>query len=184
MRTKHTLLLIAVAGIVTMATPALGQNPAMPMMGMRHDSTTMAEMAIVHELIRNHDRITRTVTNLPDGIRTVTESTDSSLAKLIRQHVEAMTTRVASRDDPGLPMESSALRAIYRSGTSVRTTIDTTARGAIVVQTSTDSATVVALQQHATEVTDLVRRGMAAMHDGMMRMRDQMMPAKLPGTRP
>lgn len=182
MHTKRMAWLAAVAGVATMATAAPGQGPGMRMMGMRHDSTTMAEMAIVHELIRNHDRITRTVTNLPDGIRTVTESTDSSLAKQIRLHVVAMAARVANRDDPGLPMESSALRAIYRSGTDVRTTIDTTALGAVVVQTSTDSATVAALQQHAAEVTELVRRGMAAMHDAMMRTRGQMMPAKPPGT--
>jgi hypothetical protein len=41
--------------------------------------------------------------------------------------------------------------------------------GIVVVQTSTDLETVAALQQHASEVTDFVKHGMAAMHAAMMR---------------
>ncbi len=44
-----------------------GMGPGM----MGHDAATMAQMGDIHELFVNHDRITRTVTNLPDGIRTV-----------------------------------------------------------------------------------------------------------------
>jgi hypothetical protein len=138
------------------------------MMGMRRDSATMTQMTVIHELILNHDRITRTVTNLPDGIRTVTESTDSATAKRIREHVVSMSRRVPASDDPGLPMESPALRAIYRNGAKITTVVDTTPKGIVVVQTSTDSATVMALQQHAAEVTALVRDGMEAMHRAMM----------------
>ena len=71
-----------------------------------------------------------------------------------------MNRRVATNDDPGLPMESPALRAIYLNGAKITTVADTTPNGIVVIQTSTDSATVAALQQHATEVTDLVRGGM------------------------
>lgn len=147
----------------------MGMGPGM-MMGMRHDSATMAQMAVIHELVLNHDRIARTVTNLPDGIRTVTESEDSLMARRIREHVATMNQRVGAADDPGLPIESVALRALYRNGDKIRTVIDTTAKGVVVVQTSRDSATVAALQQHATEVSDLVRGGMAAMHQAMMKM--------------
>jgi hypothetical protein len=41
--------------------------------------------------------------------------------------------------------------------------------GIVVVQTSTDRETVAALQQHASEVTDFVNGGMAAMHAAMMK---------------
>jgi hypothetical protein len=116
-----------------------------------------------------HERIKRTVTNLSDGIRTVTESDDPRLARLIREHVATMDRRVSAGDDPGLPMESPALRALFRDRDKIRTTNDTTPRGIVVVQTSSDSATVAALQQHAAEVSDLVQRGMTAMHEGMMR---------------
>ena len=51
-----------------------GMGPGM--MGMNHGSATAAEHNDIRELFFNHDRINRTVTNLPNGIRTVTESDD------------------------------------------------------------------------------------------------------------
>jgi hypothetical protein len=139
------------------------------MMGMSHDSRTMAEMGTIHELIVNHDRIKRSVTNLPDGIRTVTESDEPQIAKLIKEHVASMDQRVSAKSDPGLPIESPALRSILRNGDKVQTTIETTQKGAIVIQTSTDAETVAALQQHASEVSDLVQGGMTALHSAMMK---------------
>ena len=46
--------------------------------GMMGGNATMDERSGIHDLFSNHDRIRRTVTNLPDGIRTVTESTPAS----------------------------------------------------------------------------------------------------------
>ena len=76
--------------------------------------------------------------------------------------------RVETGDDPGLPMESEALRAIYRYHDRIRTTFEPTSIGIIVTQTSSDPETVAALQQHAREVTNFVNQGMAAMHAAMM----------------
>lgn len=133
-------------------------------MGMRHDSTTSVQMAVIHDLMMNHARISRNVTNLPDGVRTVTESDDSVLARRIKEHVAGMYLRVASGDDPGWPMESEALRTIFRDQARIRTVVDTTPKGIVMVQTSADSGTVAALQRHAAEVSELVRGGMAVMH--------------------
>ena len=138
-------------------------------MGSGRDVAAMAEMGDIHELFINHDRITRTVTNLPDGIRTVTESTDPRIAQVLRDHVTTMGQRVDAGSDPGLPIESEALRAIYRNHDKIHTTFEPTANGIVVLQTSTDHATVAALQQHAAEVTDFVNGGMAAAHAAMMR---------------
>jgi hypothetical protein len=135
---------------------------------MRHESGTMEQMRTIHDLLANHDRIRRTVTNLPDGIRTVTESDDPRIARLLKEHVAGMGQRVAAGSDPGLPMESPALRAIFRNYGSIRTTTEQTATGVIVVQTSSDPKTVTLLQQHAAEVTGLVNGGMAALHARMM----------------
>jgi hypothetical protein len=143
-----------------------GMGPGMMRMG--HDSATMAELGVIHELIANHDRIRRTVTNLPDGIRTVTESDDPKLAEAIKTHVAEMGRRVAAGDDPGLPIETPALHAIFRDKDKIRTTVETTEKGVVVVQTSDDAKTVAALQKHAAEVTDLVQGGMAAVHTAMM----------------
>ena len=139
------------------------------MMGRGHDAAMMAEMADVHELFFNHDRITRTVMNLPNGIRTVTESSDPRIAQLLKDHVTSSRQRVETGNDPGLPIESPALRSIYQNYDKIRTTVESTATGIVVTQTSADQPTVAALQQHASEVTDFVKDGMAAMHAAMMR---------------
>jgi hypothetical protein len=184
-RTKSWLILstfgiaIPVASAVAQGRAGMPTGPGM-MMAMTHDSATMAQMRVIHELVVNNTRITRTVTNLPDGIRTTTESADPRLAKLIKEHVVTMEARVAKADDPRLPIESPALHAIFSGYDKIRTTTDTTANGIIVVQTSADTAIVTALQQHAAEVTDLVKRGMAAMHEAMMKNMGMAMPATRP----
>ena len=139
------------------------------MMGMNHGSATESEHSDIRDLFFNHDRIKRTVTNLPDGIRTVTESDDPELAETIKKHVAEMGKRVEEGRDPGLPIESPALRQIFRDKDKIKSTYEVTEKGVIVVQTSTDAATVKALQVHAAEVTDFAQRGMVAMHEAMMK---------------
>ena len=173
---KHTYKLSIFFVFTLIATMAAAQQPTTPPRGMAgmgpammgHDSSTMAEMGAIHQLMVNHDRINRTVTNLTDGIRTVTESDDPQIAKIIKEHVSGMDQHVSAGNDPGLPMESPALHSIFRNADKVHTSIQTTANGVIVVQTSTDSETVAALQKHASEVSDLVKGGTAAMHAAMM----------------
>ena len=111
----------------------------------------------------------RTVVNLPNGIRTVTESDDPRIARIIKEHVANMGERVSAGKDPGLPIESPALRAIFKYKDKITTTVETTAKGSIVVQTSSDPETVAVLQKHASEVSDLVRGGVPALHTAMMR---------------
>ena len=84
------------------------------MMGVAHDSATMEQLRVIHTLFINHDHIKRTVTNLPNGIRTVTESDDPKIAALLKAHVADMMKRVGAGDDPGLPIESDALHSIFR----------------------------------------------------------------------
>jgi hypothetical protein len=145
------------------------------MMGMAHDAATMSQLQVIHTMLINHNRITRTVTNLPNGIRTVTESDDPALAGLIKQHVADMGKRVGAGDDPGLPIESDALHSIFRDKDKIHTTYETIAKGIVVVQTSDDTQTVAALQSHAGEVTDLVHGGMAALQTAMMKNHGGMM---------
>ena len=139
------------------------------MMGLNGGSATMDERRDIHGLLFNHDRIKRTVTNLPDGIRTVTESDDPEVATTIKKHVTEMGKRVEGGRDPGLPIESPALHSIFRHKDKVKTAYETTEKGIVVVQTSTDESAVKALQDHAAEVTDLAQRGMVAAHEAMMK---------------
>jgi hypothetical protein len=132
-------------------------------------------------LFINHDKIKRTVTNLPDGIRTTTESDDPHIAQLLKEHVASMGKRVETGNDPGLPIESEALHSIFKNYGKIATKVETTDKGVIVVQTSTDKDAVVALQQHASEVSDFVTEGMVAMRNAMMKKMGGMMPAAMHG---
>lgn len=139
------------------------------MMGLHGGSATMAERRDIHGLLFDHNRIKRTVTNLPDGIRTVTESDDAEVAATIKRHVAEMGKRVEEGRDPGLPIESPALHSIFRNKDKIKSAYETTEKGIIVTQTSADADTVKALQDHAAEVTDLAQRGMVAAHEAMMK---------------
>jgi hypothetical protein len=150
-----------------MGAGMMGMGPGM--MGMHGGSATMEERRDIHELLFNHESIKRSVTNLPDGIRTVTESDDPQLAETIKTHVAQMGQRVEEGRDPDLPMETPALRSIFRNKDKIKSAYEVTEKGVIVVQTSTDALAVKALQDHAAEVSDLARRGMVAAHEAMMR---------------
>ncbi len=173
---KRTYVLSITFVFASMAAVATAQQPTTPPGGTRgmgagmmsHDSSSMGEMRAIHELMVNHDQIHRTVTNLADGIRTVTESDDPEIATIIQAHVLGMDRHMSAGKDPGLPMETPSVHSLFRNADKVHTSIQTTAKGAIVVQTSTDPETVATLQKHALEVSDLVKGGMAAMHSAMM----------------
>jgi hypothetical protein len=143
--------------------------------GMMGGNATAAEHSDIRDLFFNHDRIKRTVTNLPDGIRTVTESDDPQVAATIKKHVAEMGQRVDEGRDPGLPIESPALHSIFRYKDKIKSTYEVTEKGIMVVQTSTDPSAVKALQDHAAEVTDLAQRGMVAAQEAMMKNRGGMM---------
>ena len=151
------------------------------MMGVAHDSATMEQLRVIHTLFINHDHIKRTVTNLPNGIRTVTELDDPKIAALLKAHVADMMKRVGAGDDPGLPIESDALHSIFRDKDKIRTNAETTARGIVVVQTSDDPKVVAELQEHAAQVTDFAQEGMAAIHTAMMRKFGGGMPGHMMG---
>lgn len=168
-------------GMMQHMDPGMGKGMGPGMMGMGHDQATMAQMGDIHALLINHDRIKRTVTNLSDGIRTVTESDDPQIAELIKTHVAQMGQRVRAGDDPGLPIESPALRAIFQFKDKINTTYETTANGIVVTQTSIDPKAVAVLQEHAAEVTDLVKGGMPALHAAMMRNHGGMMGGMMHG---
>jgi hypothetical protein len=168
MNRSPAILLLAAPFLLVVQSVA--QQPVAP-----SPSTATAEMDVIHTLIAGHDAIRRTVTNLPDGIRTVTESDDPQIAKLIQDHVVSMNQRVNSRSDPGFPDESPALKLILRNGDKVQTTVELTRNGAVAVRKSKDPRIVAALQSHALEVSDLVKRGMEAMMESMMKNGGAMM---------
>jgi hypothetical protein len=157
------------AAVAASAHPG-GMGPGMmgpgmggPMAGrMRHGDASFADdMRLVHAMLFDHDKIKRTVANLPDGIRTVTESDDPGVARAIKAHVASMEQRLS--DGKTFNLFSPTLPVLFENKDKIKTVVETTERGSIVTQTSGDAKVVAALQAHAVEVSELARDGMAAM---------------------
>jgi hypothetical protein len=140
-------------------------------MGMGHMfkgvDTTEAEEAELRAMFENHPGITRTVENLPNGIRTVTAAADEDLRNALISHAVGMIDRVDQGRDPKVFIQSPTLDVLFRNRALITTEIDTTDDGIIVTQTSDDAETVAALQKHAAEVSDLAARGMQSVHESM-----------------
>ena len=138
-----------------------------PMAGpMQHgDQAFAADMQLVQGMVHNNDKIKRTVANLPDGIRTVTESDDPKVAEYIKAHVASMQKRL----DEGrvFNLFSPTLPTLFAKKDKIKTAVETTGKGVTVTQTSSDPEVVAALQAHAVEVSELARDGVAAMMRGM-----------------
>lgn len=131
------------------------------------DAGFAADMGLVHAMLVGHEAIVRTVTNLPNGVTTLTESNDPQIAAYIKAHVASMDQRLVTGEV--FNMGSSTIPTIFENAERVRTEIDETATGVKFTQTTEDPALVATLQAHAEEVSELARDGMAAMMRNMMK---------------
>lgn len=139
------------------------------MPGLRGLNATPEESAELAVLFRNFETISREVTNLPNGIRTVTRSSDDAVMATLVSHVIGMIDRVERGDDPQIGIQSPTLNIFFARGEGIHSEIDVTDDGIVVVQTSDDPEIVTALQTHAAEVSAMADRGMQAVHEMMMR---------------
>ena len=129
------------------------------------------EVAELRALFENHAELTRRVENLPNGIRTVTETENSELRDALASHIMSMFLRVDEKRDPEIPIQSPTLDILFEKSESIVTEMEYTATGVAIVQTSSDPEVVTALQVHAAEVSDLALRGMQSAHEAMQARR-------------
>jgi len=142
-----------------------------PMTAMQHGDASFADdMRLVHAMLVDNTKIKRTVANLPDGIRTVTESDDPAVARAIKAHVASMETRL--KEGRLFNLFSPTLPVLFENKDKIKTVVEITGKGAIVTQTTSDPKVASALQAHALEVSELAREGMVAF---MRNMRTAMM---------
>lgn len=139
------------------------------MPGLRGLNATDTESAELATLFLNFQTISREVTNLPNGIETVTRSSDAAVMDALISHVVGMIARVETGDDPEIFIQSPTLGIFFERGMLIETSIDVADEGIVVTQISDDPELVEALQIHAAEVTDMADRGMQAVHEMMMR---------------
>lgn len=139
------------------------------MPGLRGANASQAESDELAVMFENFGTITREVTNLPNGIRTVTRSSDEEVMAVLVSHIVGMVDRVARGDDPKIFIQSPTLDVLFANGAEMESQIDVTEEGIVVVRTSTNPDVVAALHIHAVEVSDMADRGMQAVHDAMAR---------------
>ncbi|MGB3281100.1 MAG: hypothetical protein WBA92_18110 [Pseudorhodobacter sp.] len=130
--------------------------------------TTPEEEDELRAMFEGHTQITRSVENLPNGIRTVTEASNPDLRDKLVTHVIGMIDRVDQGRDPKVTIQSLTLDVLFKNRALITTAMDPTETGIIITQTSDDAETVAALQKHAAEVSDLAARGIVSAQEAMM----------------
>lgn len=135
------------------------------MSGFMGEDATRQESGELMVMLHHFDVIERSVENLPDGIRTITYSGNPRMMDVIISHVTGMVARMEEGRDPKVGIQSPTLDIIFARRDVIETEIEITDAGIVVTQTSRDPELVEALQVHAAEVSDMVARGMAAVHD-------------------
>jgi hypothetical protein len=136
-----------------------GEGGAAPMaMG---DPSMMSDMQLFHFLLDNRASIRRTVTVLPNGIDTLTESDKPEVAAKLKIHVSAMYARL--KDGRAIHQRDPLFRELFAHADQIDAVITNTADGLHVVETSTDPAVAHLLHRHAEIVDAFIATGMAEM---------------------
>jgi uncharacterized protein YdcH (DUF465 family) len=137
------------------------------MPGLQGKDTTETETADLRRIFQQHMDIDRRVTNLANGISTLTVSENPEVRAAIVSHVSMMVTRLAEGRNPEVIIQSPTLDALFDLHDEIETEIEVTDTGVTVIQTSSNPEVVKLLQTHAAEVSDMSERGMAAVHERM-----------------
>lgn len=120
---------------------------------------SMKEMSTIHRLLADHEKIRRTVTDIPDGVETTTISSDPELAALIGEHVRDMKARI----EKGQPIRlmDPLFREIFANHQHVRIAIEDVPGGVRVRETADDARVVPLVRQHARRaVSEFIAEGM------------------------
>jgi hypothetical protein len=139
------------------------------MPGLRGLNASPEESAEIATLFRSFQTLEREVELLPNGIRTVTRSSDPAVMDALVSHVVGMIDRVGQRNDPQILIQSPTLDLFFERGDTMTAEIDVTDAGIVVTRRADDPELVAAMHVHAAEVTDMAERGMQAVHEMMMR---------------
>ena len=125
-----------------------------------------ADMSGYMEMFSRHTEISRTVEEIPGGVRTTTESNSPDLAAQLHGHVSSMYSHVDQGSE--VMCMSQSLPTLFRNAGGYRRQLTLTPTGVIAEETSDDPALTDAIRAHAGEVSGFVHDGMPAMMKGMM----------------
>lgn len=144
------------------------QPAAMGRMGMgrrggRGGMGPGGDMASIHSLISDHQKIQRTVEDIPGGVQTLTTSDDPKVAALLRQHVGEMKRRIGSGQP--IRMWDPLFVELFRHREKVTMVAEDAPGGVKVVATSDDPQVALLIRQHARAgVSEFVAGGWDRVH--------------------
>jgi hypothetical protein len=124
------------------------------------------DMSGYMEMFNRHTEISRTVEEIPGGVRTTTASNSPDLAEQLHGHVSSMYSHVDQGSE--VMCMSQSLPTLFRNAAGYRRQLTLTPTGVIAEETSADPALTDAIRAHAREVSGFVHDGMPAMMRGMM----------------
>jgi hypothetical protein len=148
-------------GVLGSPAPAVRLVDGGGMMGV-----SPTDMSRYMEMFNRHNELTRTVEEIPAGIRTTTQSDSPELAAQLKAHVSSMYSHLEQRGE--VMCMSDSLPTLFRHADGYRRQLTLTPTGVIAEETADDPQLVAAIRAHAQEVTGFVRDGMPPMMRGMM----------------
>lgn len=145
-------------GMPGMGNPEMGPGPGR--MGMRNGMGD--DMGRIHQLLGGHDKITRKVVELPDGIESWTTSSDPALAATLPAHLGDMVTRMKQGQvihgfDP-------LFRKVFANAPQIEVTIEPIAGGVHVIERGKTPAAIAAVRAHAQVVSWMAEHGFTEAH--------------------
>lgn len=160
MRIARTFMWMGAVLLVLAAAPA-GAQRGYGRGAMRDDPARLADMQVFHALLDHRAEITRQVTYRSDGVETLTESDNQSVAQLLQTHVDAMLARV--KEGRPIHARDPLFREIFQYGDRITTQVERTPRGVRTIETSDDPYVVRLLRAHADVVSAFIANGRAEM---------------------
>lgn len=149
---------LAVVGLgVCLAPPAAAQPPWAGI--HRRDAEHRRDHDVFLYLLDHRQQIRRTVTAFPEGVETLTESDDEEVAAKIREHAFSMRRRVEERRP--IHMRDPLFAEIFRHADQIEMSVESTANGVMVRETSRDAYVAALIREHAAVVDRFVARGHA-----------------------
>jgi len=151
-----SVLFLATFGVSAVSAQGPGN------MAMMHgdDPNHMADMTLIHFLLDNGKQVTRTITDLPNGVETLTESADPAIAAKIREHVAAMYRRVSGNKP--IHMRDPLFRELFANADKIVMRSEATEKGVKVTETSTDPKVAALIKAHAQVGSKFIENGRAA----------------------
>ncbi|MCA9015922.1 MAG: hypothetical protein KDA77_11375, partial [Planctomycetaceae bacterium] len=159
LRNGMVLLLVCVVAGTALAQRGPGRGPGRgrggqgPGQGQAHDR----DHQDFRFLLTNHQKIKRTVQELPNGVKTLTESNDPQVAAKIQEHVYWMKERIEKKQP--IRMRDPLFAELFKHADQIKMAYEKTANGVRVTETSDNPYVAQLIKAHAKTVSGFVERG-------------------------